>query len=245
MKRILFAMLLAVLMPSATAAEPPPARAESGAVIILGPRNGRATPVRKGCTHTGGGNIDVAQPSADTVVITMTGVAVACGAPGCPAAAALEFDLDQCFEVTFEKKDVKVARISLEARVIGLLRSHVCCKKGGLAEQSSACASILCDKVQILTVCAPTLSAALGENLSINDRNGPESAPIVPGRYSLHQAWRISAQHPACLLPCKAASAEFAPDPALDPLWISHWEPFHGAQKKDFGFQVIVKVVAE
>ena len=40
----------------------------------------------------------------------------------------------------------------------------------------------------------------------------------------------------------KASSAEFAPDPALDPLWISYWEPFHGAAKKDFGFQVTLKV---
>ena len=36
-----------------------------------------------------------------------------------------------------------------------------------------------------------------------------------------------------------------APDPALDPLWISYWEPFHGAVKKDFGFQVTVKVAPE
>ena len=40
----------------------------------------------------------------------------------------------------------------------------------------------------------------------------------------------------------KRPSAEFAPDPALDPLWISYWEPFHGAIKKDFGFQVTLKV---
>ena len=32
---------------------------------------------------------------------------------------------------------------------------------------------------------------------------------------------------------------------ALDPLWISAWEPFHGASKKDFGFQIILKVSAE
>ena len=43
----------------------------------------------------------------------------------------------------------------------------------------------------------------------------------------------------------KAASAEFAPDPALDPLWISYWEPFHGANKKDFGFKVTLKASVE
>jgi hypothetical protein len=47
------------------------------------------------------------------------------------------------------------------------------------------------------------------------------------------------------MLPCKAASAEFAPDPALDPLWISYWEPFHGATKKDFGFQITLKVAPD
>ena len=52
----------------------------------------------------------------------------------------------------------------------------------------------------------------------------------------------MSACAPKCLLPCKAPSAEFAPDPALNPLWISACEPFRGAAKKDFGFQVTVKV---
>ena len=55
----------------------------------------------------------------------------------------------------------------------------------------------------------------------------------------------MQASHPKKLLPCKAASAEFAPDPALDPLWISAFEPFHGAQKKDFGFRVTIKVEPE
>src|SRR5437763_1734564 len=70
---------------------------------------------------------------------------------------------------------------------------------------------------------------------------GPVSAPIGAGAHTLHQTWVVSATHPKSLLG-KAASAEFAPDPALDPLWISYKEPFHGAVKKDFGFQVIVKV---
>jgi hypothetical protein len=71
-------------------------------------------------------------------------------------------------------------------------------------------------------------------------------AAVVPvGKYTLREAFGVQAAHPKKLLPCKAASAEFAPDPALDPLWISAFEPFHGAQKKDFGFQVIVKASPE
>ena len=96
-----------------------------------------------------------------------------------------------------------------------------------------------------MTVCAPAHSVAGGENLSINCRGGPCTVPVLPGKYTLHQTFRVSASHPKSLLPCKAASAEFAPDPALDPLWISYWEPFHGAVKKDFGFQVTIRVVAK
>src|SRR5262245_48241346 len=46
-------------------------------VIDLGPRQGSATPTQQCFAHTGGGNIDVAQPTPDVVVVTMTGVAVA------------------------------------------------------------------------------------------------------------------------------------------------------------------------
>src|SRR6516162_7927694 len=64
--------------------------------FTLGPRHGHVTPARSGCTHTGGGNIDIAQPSPDTLVITMTGAAVAYGS-FCDASAAQNFDLDQAF----------------------------------------------------------------------------------------------------------------------------------------------------
>jgi hypothetical protein len=209
--------------------------------IVLGSRHGHATPARQGCTHTGGGNIDVAQPAPDTVIVTMTGVAVACGHPCKDSLAALSFDLEQCFEVRFEDAKLKQAKLTLEARVIGLLRSH--CK--GSAEQDQACATVICGPLPVATVCAPPHSVAAGESLSVNCREGPVAAPIGPGPHTLHQTFAVRATHPHTLVPCKAASAEFAPDPALDPLWISYWEPFHGAAKKDFGFQVVVKVAAE
>src|SRR6476619_5010987 len=49
--------------------------------ISLNKRTAVATPCRKGCTHTGGGNIDVQQPTPDTIVVTMSGAAVAYGSP--------------------------------------------------------------------------------------------------------------------------------------------------------------------
>jgi hypothetical protein len=43
----------------------------------------------------------------------------------------------------------------------------------------------------------------------------------------------------------KRPSAEFAPDPALDPLWTTYFDSFHGVKKEKFGFQVSVKVAAD
>jgi hypothetical protein len=211
--------------------------------LTLYERHGHVTPYREGFNHTGGGNIDVAQPAPDTVVITMTGVAVAGKHPCKSSVASIDFDLTQCLEVVFEKPDVKAAKLTVEGRVIGLLRSHV--KGGGSAEESGGCATLSAGPVEIVTLCVPAHSVAGGDNLSINDHGGPESVPIAAGKYTLHQGFHIAATHPKSLAFCKAASAEFAPDPALDPLWISYWEPFHGAAKKDFGFQVTLKVTPD
>jgi hypothetical protein len=224
-----------------------PAAQEKGAApsgpavtVALGSRQARATPYRTGFTHTGGGNIDVAQPAADTVVVTMTGIAVAGAHPCKDSLASLTFDLTQCFEIGIDKPDVKQAKLSLEGRVIGLLRSH--CRGGGSAQEGPGTATVTSGPTALLTLSLPAHSAAGGQNESINDREGPVTVALPAGKYTLHEAWTVSAAHPHSLKLCKAASAEFAPDPALDPLWISYWEPFHGAAKKDFGFQVTLKV---
>jgi hypothetical protein len=236
------------LMTSSLAQVPLPAPAPSatGPTIILRDRHGHVTPIREGFNHTGGGNIDIAQPSPDTIIVTMTGAAVAGGHPCKDSVATMQFDLNQCLDIV--GGDAKVGRIKvvMEARAIGLLRSHAHrgnCKKGcGTAEMSAAGAEIVADKTQIVTIGLEPHSVAGGENLSINDHAGPVEGIIVPGQYTLHQTFCITAAHPRSVLPCKAASAEFAPDPALDPLWISYWEPFHGAIKRDLGFQVILKI---
>jgi hypothetical protein len=217
-------------------APPPPA-----ATIELGARQAAATPTRLGFTHTGGGNIDVAQPSPDVLVVTMTGVAVAGGHPCKDSLAALSFELCQELEIKTAKPETKKVKLSLEARVIGLLRSH---KKGCGSAQINvpARAALVVGGAAVAEVALPGRSVAAGENLSVNDRAAPVTVEVPPGKYELRQEFAVQAAHPRKLGLCKAASAEFAPDPALDPLWISAFEPFHGAVKKDFGFQVIVRV---
>ena len=82
------------------------------------------------------------------------------------------------------------------------------------------------------------------DNLAINDHKGPVSVAVVPGIYHVLQKFRINAEH-AHIIVGKAAAAEFAPEVALDPTWISVMDPFRGANKKDFGFRATLRVEPE
>jgi hypothetical protein len=199
--------------------------------ITLHERHGHVNPLKGKCTHTGGGLIDVSSPSADTVIVTMSGAVV--------ANADMKFDLEQCFEINFDDPKVKKAKLTVEGRVIGLLRGE----RKGSSSYSDACAHVSCGPVGMVSVCVPPHSVSGCDNLAVNDHDGPKSLPVAPGKYTLNQTFNLSAHTDSVV--CKRPSAEFAPDPALDPLWISYHEPFHGVKKDSFGFQVIVKVAPE
>jgi len=210
---------------TAGAVPPPPVS------ITLHERHGHVTPIKGRCTHTGGGLIDVASPAPDTVVVTMSGAVV--------ANAVMQFDLEQSFEVSFDDPKVKRAKLTLEGRVIGLLRGE----RTGCAEYSDACAHLLLGPADVLTVCVPPHNACGCQSLAVNDHDGPKGVAAGPGKFTLHQTFNISARSNCGLF--KRPSAEFAPDPALDPLWINFFEPFHGVKKDSFGFQVTLRVAAE
>src|SRR5262245_49193620 len=169
--RALLAVLLAGGLAAAARAADAPAAPAPPVTITLGARHGHATPARGGFTHTGGGNIDVAQPAPDTVVVTMTGVAVAGAHPCKDSVATIQFELDQCLEIAIADPKLKRARLTLEGRVIGLLRSH--CKGGGSAEQGAATAAVNCGPAALVSLAVPPHSVAGGENLSVNCREGP------------------------------------------------------------------------
>jgi hypothetical protein len=210
---------------TAGTAPPPPVS------ITLYERHGHVTPCKGKCTHTGGGLIEVTSPAADTVIVTMSGAVV--------ANADMRFDFDQCFEVNFDDPKVKRAKMTLEGRVVGLLRGG----KKGCADYSDASAHLAACDAPLVSVSVPPHSACGCDSLAVNDHDGPKAVPVVPGKYTLKQTFCIGAHTQSCL--CKRPSAEFAPDPALDPLWITYFDPFHGVKKDTFGFQVILKVAAE
>jgi hypothetical protein len=208
-------------------APPPPVS------ITLHERHGHVTPAKGKCTHTGGGLIDVATPTPDVVIITVSGSVT--------ANADMRFDVEQCFEVSFDDPKVKRAKLTVEGRVIGLLRGA----HKGCAAYSDACAHVTCATAGLVSVCVPPHSVCGCDNLSVNDHDGPKAAPVVPGKYTLNQTFVISAHADCPVAKCLKSSAEFAPDPALDPLWISYREPFHGVKKDTFGFQIVLKVAPD
>lgn len=235
--------LMLALTPAASWAQAP-------LEIVVGPRQGTAVPFLQGMAHTGGGNIGVSHPSPDTVIISMTGVAVAGGHICKNSVANFEFDLVQDFEVVVRDPKITKVKLLMAGRVIGLLRSQCCCNKtcgcrSGAADMCTAHASLAVGEAEVLAISMPPRSVAGGENLSINDHEGPVAVPVEPGKYTLHQVFGISAAHGKTPLICKTVSAEFGPAPALDPNWISRKEPFHGADKSSFGFQILLKIVPE
>ena len=162
--------------------------------------------------------------------------------------ASLNFDLVQSFDFTPADLKPVSAKLVLEARALGLLRSYRsgCCHKTfGSAEMSEASATVSTDCEERLALALEPHAVAGGDDLSINDHGGPVEAPVTPGRYILHQRFVISAAHARSLLPCGHASAEFAPESALDPLWLGNRESFHGLAKKDLDFQVSLRVVVD
>lgn len=233
-------------LPATAAAEGREAIPGPAVSLVLGPCQATAMPERVGAARTGGGNIHVAQPSPDTIAVTMTGAAAARGHPLKWSEASIQFDLAQDFEVVVHAPRVRGLRLILWGRAVGLLRSGPPCGKGAGRAWISlpGRASVECGPALLLALDMPAREVSGGQNLSVHDRAGPTWVDAAPGKYTLRQSFGIRAAHEKALFG-KPAAAEFAPDPALEEEWLGKKEPFHGAAKKEFGFQVILKVVAD
>ncbi len=235
-------VVLAIALPLPLAAGPKGDTAPAPpASFLLRDRHGHATPVRTKGTVSGGGGVDVQQPTPDVVVVTLTGAVAAADHPCHDTSSVMAFDLDQCFDVVFDKPNVKAATLTVEGRVTGLL----CGGRKGSAAEAGGCATVACGGVGLVTLALPDHAVGGGESLSINDHSGPESVPVGPGHYAFAARWQIAASHDKALL-SKAASAEFAPEPAVDPLWVGGpSDPFRGVVKKDFGLQIILRLAID
>ncbi len=234
--------------------ESPPLVSRPPVEFILTPGEARATPYKKGVAYANGGVIDVAQPNPTTLVVTMSGLTATNADLACKSVAQYTFDLMQCFEIRFNAKRVKTAKLFLEGRVIGLLRSDhshytgCLCKVSGTADTHAACATVNCGAQEIIGLTMPARATACREDLSVYNHEGPFCVQVVPGTYTLHESWGFGTTHPAFF--CRGASAEFSPQPqycpeGADAYWFAHFRPFNGQATKDFGFQLTLKLVPE
>jgi hypothetical protein len=175
----------------------------------------------------------------------MTGVVVARCRPLGNAEASYSFELTQCFEVVISDPKVPSAKLLMEGRMVGLLRNPKCCcgPEASAAISIPAHAAVQCGSQELIALSLPPRSVSCGEDLSVYNREGPVCIDVLPGKYTLHEVFGILATGSKCAIWGRGPSAEFAPDSALDASWISPREPFHGVNKKSFGFQVILKVV--
>ncbi len=221
--------------------------------LILTPGEASATPLKKGVAYANGGIIDVAQPNPTTIIVTMSGLTATNADLLCTSSAHYQFDLAQGFEVVFNSKRVKSAKVTLEGRAIGLLRSdhthHTGClhlgKKCGLAETSPAVATVSCGPGEVTGLTLPGRATSDGDDISVYNREAAQSGPVLPGKFMLHESWGFGTTHPA--FHSRGASAEFAPQPNYAPgsYWFSEFRPFNGLATKDFGFQVTLRVIPE
>jgi hypothetical protein len=182
-------------------------------LIRLGAADACGIPGNDCHARTGGGNFFVRQPSHDTLIITMTGLARAEGSALPTSAADFRFDLQQAFTVVFD--------------------TRACC--------AVTCDGIA-PHPEIAAFCLPTRSVGPKENLSIYLRSKRLCVPVVPGCYTLHQTFAIAANEPRCSIPGHGASADFSTSEDQRVDFGHRRDPFEGVTRRDFGFHVIVKV---
>lgn len=245
---LLVALSLAGLGLAQTGGGPRPA-----VEFLLKPGEGAATPSRKGLSYVNGGTIDVAQPDPTTIVVTMSGLTATNADLVCTSAAYYHFELTQGFEVVFNSKRVQSAKLLLEGRVIGLLRSshnlRAGClqlsKKSPVAETEAAHAGVSCAAGEVVGVTLPARSVTACDSLSVYNRETACHTQVLPGCYTLHESWGFGTTHPC--FTCRGASAEFSPQPYYAPesYWFQEFRPFNGLASKDFGYQVTLRLVPE
>lgn len=221
--------------------------------LVVLPGEASAVPFRRGIAYANGGVVDITQPNPATIVVTMSGLTATNADLLCTSVATYQFQLAQCFDVRFNSPRVKGASLTLEGRVIGLLRSsheiynHYWnkCKKCGEAHTDPAVACISAAQQELVKIALPPRQAAGCQDLSVYNQEGPLAVPVQPGKLTLNGTWGFGTTHPAFC--CRGASAEFSPQPYEIPTnyWFSEFRPFNGLATKDFGFQITIKVVPE
>jgi hypothetical protein len=95
----------------------------------------------------------------------------------------------------------------------------------------------------VLGVSVQSASAACGQELAINHRDGPVESPAAVGCYRLTGSFRIGETQGKGVFHRQFAVADFDPARELDAFWADALKPFRAVPRKDFGFKVVLRVV--
>ena len=141
----------------------------------------------------------------------MSGVAVAYGGPirsQQPCKPGVRSGVQQ-IEVSFDKPTVKAAKLTMEGRLIGFLRSH----KVGSADVCAPPRVWSGGTGAALQPCNAESRGRGCQSISINDKEAPPGVVRrqCHGKFNVNQSFKVSATMPKmALASCKAPSVEFA-----------------------------------
>lgn len=238
------ALALILVVVGANGADTPAAPAYQ---ILLRSRIAEATPHRTRDAQTGGGSIEVDQPEANTIVITLAGAAGA--ASQChQSAAGMSFCLEQDVEVIANRAGVRPPRIGLVGRVLGTLQVTEpgwCSRSCGTAEQGPATACLSMGETNLLSICVRPTCVACGQESSINFRDGPVDAAAGVGLYRLCASFRFGVTQGKGCFHRQYAIADFDPAPQFDAAWADGLKPFRAIPRRDFGFRIVLRVIED
>ena len=227
--------LVALVISALPLAAQTPAPSGPPVTITLKGRHGHATPIRQGFTHTGGGNIDVAA-SPDTVVITMA-------ASPWPARIRAGFRRHARFrsgaEFRGRHRRSKVGKAKVSLGVIGLLRPEGHGRAGQASPRSRH------RRRGVVTLCVPRTVCG-GETCRSTAMRDRWRCPSRPG--AVHAARVLRDHRIASALPAavqgrlgRVRSGSGGSTRSGSATGGHSTAP----AKKDFGFQVILKVAGE
>jgi hypothetical protein len=229
-------------LPNGQSAAPAPAPAPAPTyTITLKSRHACVTPRTKKLARVDGGFIDVAAPSPQALVVTMTGTAAASSYLGCTGAATAEFELAQQIEITCSDPSVALVSLSLDSALVGFVRS-----------KGHAGAAMRLAEVSItpegwdgtpLTLWYPPFGVTGKDGRLCNQHLPPvQDVPMPIGRYVISARFALDTQAKGV---CDDHSvADFSPDTTLPADWVRNRDPFQGVSKKSFGFTFTLSAAA-
>lgn len=220
--------------------------------IVLRSRHSQVTPVKVERAQTGGGSVLVAQPEANTLIITMSGSSIV--GSGCrPSNAAIHFDFAQDLDILPLRDCVRPPRIGMIGRVVGTLQvtdqGSVRCDDG-IAAQGPATANLTMGGANLFCMGTEPSTVGHGQKIAINHQCGPVEASAVSspagcGYFRLTATFDIGANQGKGIFNRRYSVADFDPAPQLDPFWADALKPFRAVPRDEFGYKLVLRVVED